>query len=166
MIYKNLQNCFQFCYSKVSVLSRLTYTRISGDSPKFTKISPREDLMNRSLGKCNYPQAVQMLKLYQSFNNSRRRRLCNYDVRSQNWKYYISLFILVGVSREFSIAVITFFGQLLKFQTVSSSVSDQCTNLFILVEQFLYSLVSFRFKVGVIMFTHLFRYYYFLRKIF
>ena len=99
-----------------------------------------------------------MLKLYRSFNNSHRRRFWNRDVQSQNRKYYIGLFILVRISQEFSVAVINFFMQLLKsiFQTVCSSASDQHTNLFILVEQFFYSLVSFSFKGGVVMFTHFF----------
>ena len=154
------------CFKQID----LTYSRISGNSPKFTKISPSEKLVNQSLGKWNHRQTVQMLKLYSQLNslNSHRRRLCNCDVRSENWKYYIGLFILVGVSQEFSVAVITFFMQLPKSlsQTVSTSVSDQHTNLYILTEQVLYSLVSFSFKVGVIMFTHLFRCYYFLRKIY
>ena len=51
MIYKNLQNYFQFCNRKVSILNRLIYTRICENSPKFIKVSPREKLGKESLGK-------------------------------------------------------------------------------------------------------------------
>ena len=119
---------------------------------KFTKFSSREKLVKESLVKWNHSLTVHMVKPYQSLKNSLRRKLCSRNVRSQNRKYNIGLIIFARTfcgKSALKLLILAFFINLLKvyIKIVDTSVFDQPTNLFILVKQFLYVLVLFRFKV-------------------